>query len=250
MTPHAFRWSIVGFVGILFCTSIGCTRSIEMKPTAAQTQPSLTHSLPSHERVPLVMDSFQQARNGAPQNPSTEAERRILHRVQDTHLFSAAIPLGAKSDSVGEKIVSARVSVEETVEPHSWMSAFKGIIIGGSMFLLSPFIDLEYGYTATIALELERWDGQVKRYEGTASGTVQYNLFAATPVMIDELKGHVTEACLANVTGQLVQDTSLYMASSAPLPDNGIRMVTVKSKRPSAVQAPQSIVPVARPTTP
>jgi len=250
MTPQALRWSIVGFVGIIVCTSTGCSRSIELKPTLEQAQPAMTHSLPSHERVPLVMDSFQQTRNGAPQNPSTEAERRILHRVQETHLFSTVIPLGAKSDSAGEKIVSAHVSVEETIEPHSWVTAFKGIIIGGSMFLLSPFIDLEYGYTSTIALELERWDGQVKRYEGTASGAVQYKLFGATPVMIDELKGHVTEACLASVTGQLVRDTTLYMASSAPLPDSSIRMVTVKSKRPSASQATQSLVPVARPTAP
>lgn len=250
MTPQTFRWSIVALVGIIVCTSTGCSRSIELHPSPEEARPAVTHSLPSHERVPLVMDSFQQARNGAPQNPSTEVERRILHRVQDTHLFSTVIPLGVQSDSVGEKIVSARVSVEEAIEPHSWMSAFKGIIIGGSMFLLSPFIDLEYGYTATIALELQRWDGQVKRYEGTASGTVQYKLFGATPVMIDELKGYVTEACLTAVTGQLVHDTTLYMANSAPLPDSSIRMVTVKSKRPSASQATQSIVPVTRPTAP
>ncbi len=250
MTPHAFRWSIVGFVGIVFCASTGCTRSIELRPSPEHARPAVTHSLPSHERVPLVMDSFQQSRNGSPQNPSAEIERRILHSVQDTHLFSAAIPLGGKSDSLHEKIVSARVTVEEAIEPHSWMSAFKGIIIGGSMFFLSPFIDLEYGYTTTIALELERWDGQVKRYEGTSSGTVQYKLFGATPVMIDELKGHVTEACLVDLTGQLVQDTTLYMANSAPLPDNGIRMVTVKAKRPSATRATQSIVPVARPSAP
>jgi hypothetical protein len=160
------------------------------------------------------------------------------------------IPFGGKSDSRDGKIVSARITMEETLEPHSWLTAFKGIIIGGSMFLLSPFIDLEYGYTATIALALERWDGQVKRYEGTSSGTVQYKLFGATPVMIDELKGHVTEACLADLTGQLIQDTTLYLASSAPLPENGIRMVTVKAKRPSAAQAAQSIVPVARPMAP
>ncbi len=250
MTRQTFHWCIVGFVGVVFCASSGCTRSLELRPSLEHFRPAVTHSLPSHERVPLIMDSFQQSRNGAPQNPSTEAERRILHRIQDTHLFSILIPLGTKSDSLGEKIVTARVTVEEAIEPHSWKSAFKGIIIGGSMFLLSPFIDLEYGYTATIALELERWDGQVKRYEGTSSGTVQYKLFGATPVMLEELKGHVTEGCLADLTGQLVQDTPLYMASSAPLPENGIRMVTVKAKRPSATQPTQLIVPVTRPTAP
>lgn len=81
-----------------------------------------------------------------------------------------------------------------------------------------PFVDFEYDYAAKIGLELERWDGQIKRYEGTSSGTVQYKLFGATPVMIDELKGHVTEACLTELTAQLVHDTTLYLANSAPVP--------------------------------
>lgn len=250
MTIHAFRWSIVSFVGIVLCTSAGCTRSIEVKPASGNAQPAVTHSLSSDERVPLVMDSFQLSRNGAPQNPSMEAERRILNRVQETRLFSTLIPLGAQSDSLGEKVVSARITLDETIEPHSWLSAFKGIILGGSMFLLSPFIDFEYDYAARVGLELERWDGQVKRYEGTSSGTVQYKLFGATPVMIDELKGHVTEACLTDLTGQLVRDTTLYTANSAPLPTNGIRTVTVKAKRPAATQPTRSIVPVTTPTAP
>ncbi len=250
MTIHAFRWSIVSFVGVVLCMNAGCTRSIEVKPASGNSQPAVTHSLSSDERVPLVMDSFQLSRNGAPQNPSMEAERRILNRVQETRLFSTLIPLGAQSDSLGEKVVSARITLDETIEPHSWLSAFKGIILGGSMFLLSPFIDFEYDYAARVGLELERWDGQVKRYEGTSSGTVQYKLFGATPVMIDELKGHVTEACLTDLTGQLVRDTTLYLASSAPLSTTGIRTVTVKAKRPSATPPTRSIVPVTTPTTP
>ncbi len=233
MTRHAFRWSLLSVVGVLLCTHTGCTRSIELKSVSANSQAVETHFLADDERVPLVMDSFQLVQNGAPQNPSAEAERRVLNTVRETHLFSTLIPLGAPSDSLGDKIVSARITVDETIEPHSWLSAFKGIILGGSMFLLSPFVDFEYDYAATVGLELERWDGQVKRYEGTSAGTVQYKLFGATPVMIDELKGHVTEACLTELTAQLVRDTTLYMASSAPTSGSGIRTVTVRAKRPS-----------------
>ena len=250
MMPKNFRWSIVGFSGVVLCMVSGCTRSIDVKPASIDSQPAITHSLPSDQRVPLVMDSFQVSRNGAPQNPSTEAERRILNRVQETRLFSTLIPLGAQSDALGEKIVSARITVDETIDPHSWLSSFKGILLGGSMFLLSPFVDFEYDYAATVGLELERWDGQVKRYEGSSSGTVQYKLFGATPVMIDELKGHVTEACLTDLTAQLVRDTTLYTAGSAPLPAAGIRTVTVKAKRPTTTQPTRSIVPVTTPTTP
>lgn len=247
MTIQAFRWSIVGFIGVALSMSIGCARSIELKPVSTESQASMTHSLPSNERVPLIMDSFQLSRNGAPQNPSTEVERRILNRVQDTRLFSTLIPLGGQSDSLGEKVVSARITVDETIDPHSWLSSFKGILLGGSMFLLSPFVDFKYDYAATVGLELERWDGQIKRYEANSSGTVRYNLFGATPVMIDELKGHVTEACLIDLTSQLVRDTTQYMASSAPAPKSGIRTVTVKSRRPSTTQPTLSIVPTTTP---
>lgn len=244
MTRQAVRRSIMGCSAIVLCMTIGCARSIEVQSASSEAHATITHSLPSDERVPFVMDSFSLSRNGVPQNPSTDAERRILNRVRETHLFSTLIPLGGQADSLGEKIVSARITMDETIEPHSWMAAFKGILIGGSMFLLSPFIDLEYEYAATVGLELERWDGQIRRYEAGSSGKVYYNLFGATPVMIDELKGHVTEACLTDLTSQLVRDTMRYMASSAPAPQSGIRTVTVKSKRPSITRPSLSIVPI------
>ncbi len=247
MTRQAVRWSVMGFSGIVLCMTLGCARSIEVNAVSSETPAVITHSLPSDERVPFVMDSFYLSRNGAPQNPSTEAEQRILNRVQETRLFSTLIPRGGQADSLGEKIVSARITMDESIDPHSWLSAFKGIIIGSSMFLLSPFVDFEYDYTAKVGLELERWDGQVKRYEGISSGTVQYKLFGATPVMIDELRGHVMEACLSELTGQLVRDTTQYMASSAPTPKSGIRTITVKSKRPSDTQPTLSVVPTTTP---
>ncbi|MGE3977279.1 MAG: hypothetical protein AB7F94_06780, partial [Nitrospira sp.] len=223
MTMNILRWSVLSLAGVVLCGITGCTRWIDVKTPSADPKEALAHSLPDDERVPLVTNSFRISRNGSSQYPSVDLERRILSSVQETSLFSALIPLAGKSDSLGDKVVSARITVDETIEPHSWLSAFKGILIGGSMFLLSPFIDLEYGYAATIALELERWDGHVTRYEARSSGAVHYKLFGATPVMIDELKGHVMEACLIDLTGHLVRDTKLYMASSAPLPDGGIR---------------------------
>ncbi len=247
MTMSMFRWSVLSLAGFVLCSITGCTRWIDVKPSSADSKEATTHSLPNDERVPLVTNSFHLSRNGSSQYPSADLERRILSSVQETSLFSTLTPLGEKSDSLVDKHVSARITVEETIEPHSWLSAFKGIVIGASMFLLSPFIDLEYGYAATVALELERWDGQVTRYEGRSSGTVYYKLFGATPVMIDELKGHVTEACLTDLTQQLVRDTNLYMASSAPLLDTAIRTVTVKAKRPVTTHSTRALIPATTP---
>ena len=244
MMLHLFRWTLLGMVGIA-TTTLGCTRWIDVIPSSTGQQESAAQSIPSDERVPLVMDTFRMQQNGAPQNPSSEVERRILNTVQETRLFSTLIPLGGSPSSPGEKVVVARITFDETIDPHSGTSAWKGFVIGASMFLLSPVIELDYDYAAQASLELERWDGQVKRYAARSAGTVHYNLFGATPIMIDELKGQVTEACLNELMTQLVLDTNLYMASSAPLPDTTLRTVTVKARKPEAAPSALPVIPVS-----
>lgn len=245
MTTNFFRWSVPCLAGIMMCGTFGCSRWIDVKPSSAGPQERLTRSLRGNERVPLVMGSFQLSTNGASQEPSTEAERRILNSIQETNLFSTLIPYGAKFDSLDEKIVSVRITVDQTIEPHSGLSALKGMAIGGSMFLFSPFIELTYDYAAKVGLEFERWDGNIRRYDARSSGTVHYKLFGATPIMIDELKGRVTEACLVDLMNQLVRDTDLYMASSAPLPALGLRTATVKARTPSMTAPALSIARTA-----
>ena len=247
MMQHLFRWTLLGLVG-LASTTLGCTRWIDVMPSSTLQQEAITRSLPNNERVPLVMDGFRMMQNGAPQNPSAEIEHRILNTVQETRLFSTLVPLGENVASLGEKAVTARITFDETVDPHSGAAAWKGFVIGASMFLLSPAIELHYDYAAKATLELERWDGQVKRYEAQSSGTAHYNLFGASPIMISELKGQVTEACLTELMDQLVRDTTFYMASSSPLPDSPILTVTVKSRKPLRSSSSRSAVPVS--TTP
>jgi hypothetical protein len=247
MTHHLFRWTLLGLVGLASTTS-GCTRWIDVIPNSTLQQESITRSISNVDRVPLIMDGFRMIQNGAAQNPSTEVERRILNTVQETRLFSTLVPIGGDGSSLGEKVVTARITFDETIDPHSGAAAWKGFVIGASMFLLSPVIELDYDYAAQASLELERWDGQVKRYEARSAGTAHYNLFGATPIMIGELKGQVTEACLNELMEQLVRDTSFYMASSSPLPDSSHFTVTVKARNPQRSSAALSVVPVS--TTP
>ena len=239
------RWTILGLIGLATTITVGCTRWIDVMPSSTGQQEAVVRSIANDERVPFVMDTFRLMQNGAPQNPSSEIERRILNSVQETRLFSVLIPLGETSASLGDKIVTARITFDETIDPHPGEAAWKGLVIGASMFLLSPIIELNYDYAAQASLELERWDGQVKRYEARSVGTVHYKLFGATPIMITELKGQVTEACLNQLMDQLVLDTNLYMASSTPLPDSTIRTVTVKARTPMVTQPALSIVPIS-----
>jgi hypothetical protein len=192
----------------------------------------------------LILDRVRTTRNGSPQNSSSETEQRILGSLAEIGLFSHLASAATTAADSGEKTVRARLAFDEAVDPHAGSAAWKGIVIGASMYILTPFLPLEYDYAAHLTLELERWDGQTKRYESQSAGTARYHLFGATPIMIDELKGHVTEACLNDLATQIVKDTAFFSASSAPLTEPGIRSVSVKPRSPRHTASTPSVIPV------
>jgi hypothetical protein len=250
MTSHLRRCAPIGLLALAVTTTIGCASTIEIMPSPTDHQDTATRSIAISERVPLLLEGFRVTQNGAPQHPSTGIERRILNQVQETRLFSTLVPLGGDTSSLGDKAITARVLFDETIDPHGGEAAWKGFVIGASMFLLSPVMELNYDYAAHASLELERWDGQVKRYEAHSIGTAHYNLFGASPVVIDELKGQVTEACLTELMEQLVRDTNFYMAGSTPLPESPLLAVTVKGRRAKPSPLGVTPIPISLPPAP
>ena len=242
------RPAYVVLSGLIVAATLGCAHTIDVRPSPTANQGTSSHSIADNDRVPFVIETFRQSQNGSPQNPSPEVERRILNRVQETSLFSMLVPLGGQLDAGGGKMVTARLAIDETIDSHPGKTALKGMVIGASMFLLAPFIDLDYDYAAQASLELERWDGRVTRYEARSSGTAHYNLFGANPTIIAELKGRVTDACLQELMTQLVHDTDLYLASHTPLPPSTVRTITVNARRTGPTPAVLPAVPVS--TTP
>jgi hypothetical protein len=233
--------------GLMLCAISGCSRWIEMIGPSPETDDRPAHLIAQNEQVPFILDGIRTTRNGSPQNPSADTEQRILNSLSDIGLFSKLTSANGAVPISGEKTVRARLLFDEAIDPHAGSAAWKGIVIGASMYILTPFLPLEYDYAAHMSLELERWDGQIKRYESQSAGTARYHLFGATPIMVDELKGHVTESCLTELARQLVNDTAFFSASSAPLSESGIRSVSVKprSNRPSA--SASAAIPVSAP---
>ncbi len=199
------------------------------------TQDPAAQQIARDEQVPLIIDVIRTTRNGSPQNTSAETQQRILSSLAEIGLFSHLSSGNVRRmPASNDKIVRARILLDETIDPHAGGAAWKGIVIGASMYTLTPFLPLEYGYAANVSLELERWDGQIKRYEGESSGTARYQLFGATPIMIDELKGHVTETCLNELARQIVRDTAFYTASSAPISESDIRTRLGQTAQPQS----------------
>ena len=86
-----------------------------------------------------------------------------------------------------------------------------------------------------MSLEMERWDGQIKQYTATSKGSAHDHLFGASPDVIKQLKGEVTEACLSSLLNQVIQDSTFYLASNTHPQGNSIRTVSVGSAAHRAV---------------
>ena len=233
--------------GLMLTALTGCSHWIEMRGSTATAEEPTAQVIARNEQVPLILDRIRTTRNGSPQNSSADTEQRILSSLAEIGLFSHLASARTDAPTFGDKTVRARLLFDEAIDSHAGGAALKGIVLGASMYILTPFLPLEYEYAAHLSLDLERWDGQVKHYETRSAGSARYHLFGATPVMIDELKGHVMETCLVDLAKQIAQDTAFYTASSAPLSESGIRTVSVKS-RTSPTSAPTTAaVPVSAP---
>jgi len=230
------------FSGVLAMTlgfGTGCSHSIELAfPTEAA--PPTNASVAMDARVPLLLETIRVTHNGSSIAPPAILERQVLGAIEATRLFSQHYQSGYTQPSEDQARVTVRLSIDNLVEPHAGQAAWRGFVVGASMFVLAPFISLNYDYGTEMSLEMERWDGQIKRYTATSNGSAHYNLFGASPEVIEQLKGQVTEACLSSLLSQMIQDSPFYLARSAKPQGSPIRTVSVGVRHSSTRTIPVS----------
>lgn len=228
-----------GLAGLVVLVAGGCSHWIELTDQATPPSPSQA-TIASDLRVPLLLETVHITQNGAPLATPPALERQVLGALETTQLFSQHFQSGYAQPAPNQAHVTIRLSMDNHVEPHAGETAFRGFVIGASMFLLAPVISLDYDYGTEMALEVERWDGQTKQYTASSSGSAHYYLFGASPHVIEELKGQVTDTCLTSLLDQLVRDYTFYLADSSSQSESGIRTVSVGTRQPIADVHPVS----------
>lgn len=228
-----------GLAGLVVLVASGCSHWIELTDQATPRSSSQA-TIASDLRVPLLLETVHITQNGAPLAIPPALERQVLGALETTQLFSQHFQSGYAQPAPNQAHVTIRLSMDNHVEPHAGETAFRGFVIGASMFLLAPVISLDYDYGTEMALEVERWDGQTKQYTASSSGSAHYYLFGASPHVIEELKGQVTDTCLTSLLDQLVRDYTFYLADSSSQSEAGIRAVSVGTRQPIADVHPVS----------
>ncbi len=217
----------------------GCSHWIEL-PVPTGTASPASATVATDARMPLLLETIRVTHNGSSIAPSAILERQVLGAFEASRLFSQHYQSGHTQPGADQAHVAVRLSINNRVEPHAGQAAWRGFLVSASMFTLSPFISFNYDYGTEMSLEMERWDGQIKRYTATSNGSAHYNLFGASPDVIEQLKGQVTEACLSSLLNQVIQDSPFYLASSAQPQDNPIRTVSVRVRHSSTRTIPVS----------
>jgi hypothetical protein len=217
----------------------GCSHWIELA-ASTDTAPPANATVATDARVPLLLETIRVTQNGSPIAPPASLERQILGAIEATRLFSQHYQSGYTQPATDQARVTVRLSIDNLVEPYAGQAAWRGFVVGASMFALAPFISLNYDYGTEMSLEMERWDGQIKQYTATSNGSAHYNLFGANPEVIEQLKGRVTEACLSSLLNQVIQDSTFYLSSSEQPQGNPIRTVSVGVRHSSPRAIPMS----------
>jgi hypothetical protein len=220
----------------------GCSHRIELA-APIDAAPPASATVATDARVPLLLETIRVTHNGSSIAPPAILERHVLGAIEATRLFSQHYQSGYTQPAANQARVTVRLSIDNLVEPHAGQAAWRGILIGASMFTLAPFIPLNYDYGTQMSLEMERWDGQIKAYTATSNGSAHYHLFGANPEVIEQLKGRVTEACLSSLLDQVILDSPFYVTSSEQPKDNPIQTVSVgiRHSSPRAVPISQPI---------
>lgn len=240
MMTLMFSRPLIGSVlAMTLAMGTGCSHWIELaSPT--DTAPPISAMVATDARVPLLLETIRVTHNGSSIAPPATLERQVLGAIEATRLFSQHYQSGHTQPTGNQARVTVRLLIDNLVEPHAGQAAWRGLLVGASMFTLAPFISLNYDYGTQMSLEIERWDGQSKHYTATSNGSAHYHLFGANPEVIEQLKGQVTEACLSSLLNQVIQDSPFFLTGSTQPQDHPIRTVSVGVRRSSPRATPIS----------
>ncbi|MGZ4968048.1 MAG: hypothetical protein ACXV8O_01415 [Methylobacter sp.] len=190
-------------LAIVISGCAGIWTSIDTKPTGAELVPHTSSSLNSSDCVALMNDMKTKS-NNQEVNPSSEFQKRFITHLKDTRIFeTVATETPAIKPS---KYVTLTFESNENQDSNQGLNVFKGFIIGGSFYLLTPIIPLSYDFESIMTLSAIRQDGAIKKYEAKGSGSAKYHLFANAAAAGQEVRAEITNNNINSLMNQLAMD--------------------------------------------
>lgn len=120
--------------------------------------------------------------------------------------------LQGQPDTDSKNFVTLTIRASEAEDWHHGANAFKGILIGLTMFVLTPVLRMDYDFEQEISIQAHRWDGQVKNYTAKGSGSNSFTSDGTQGALL--LRNQIVEANRNSLINQLVQDAAFFEVKS------------------------------------
>lgn len=151
-----------------------------------------------------IMNDLRVKSDGQEVNASSNFEKRFMAHLKDTNIFNAVV--SDMPAAKPEKYVKFALSVSENQNPHQGTNFVKGMLIGLTLYALTPVLPLSYDFESEMVLNATRWDGKTKQYVAKGNGSVSYHLFANKVMAGQEVQAKVTNSNVNALMNQLVRD--------------------------------------------
>ena len=221
MTPH--RTSVLrAMVGVVPTVLLlgGCGVSIALTEKAPATNlPAAPHPVPVSLAPRAVLETVVIKRNLAASEPQPQLTQDFIAAAGPAGLFSE---LSTNRDSRNPmRDVGLVLTVNETLDVHRDENQMRQERIERSYLLpiITPFYILyhkfENDFESQMVLDVERWDGETRRYTARAHGRMEYPYNADAQPYQQEMIRQVTTNVLQSLVNQMAGDSSFFVPPPA-----------------------------------
>ena len=162
-----------------------------------------------------VIESIVIKRNLTAREADAQLTQEFLEGVRQVNLFSEVSTSRESRNSMRD--VGMLLSVSETLDTHRDENQMRQERIERSYLLpvITPFYILyhkfESEFESNMTLEVDRWDGETRRYTARARGRMQYPYNADPEPSQQELIRQVTATVLQALSGQMARDRTFFV---------------------------------------
>jgi hypothetical protein len=215
VVPRHTLWIVSGSLWLLGCgVSIGITEKAPATDGPAAARPRDSGPAPRG-----ILESVVIKRNLATRDPDPTLTRDLIAGARQAGLFSEVGTNRESRDPMRD--VGITLSVDETLDAHRDENQMRQERIERSWLLpiITPFYIMyhrfEGDFESRMVLEVERWDGETRRYTARARGRMEYSYNADPEPSQQELIRQVTANVLQSLVNQMAGDQSFFVPPSA-----------------------------------
>lgn len=202
--------AITKSITLLFLTLlvVGCSSWTVIKDRPVLSESVSETSMPVQQTQPAFLKDYRGITDGVESNINQDFVNRFLNAVGRTGLFTP-VRAGAPDQGV-QRYVTMALTVREGRDTHQGDAAWKGALMGLSLYLLAPVLPLQYDFDSQMDLTVALIDGRKKQYTARGSGTANFHIFANAPRAGQDVEGQVTSANINSLMNQIIKDSVFY----------------------------------------